>query len=90
MSIDEFVSVQVSSRKTPKQRGILELLKRLEPGDILLVSELSRLGRSVGQIIQMLDDLVTNRVRFVGNVPGLSALDFANQKQFRAQHHYDK
>ena len=57
--------MQVSSRKTPKQRGILELLKRLEPGDVLLVSELSRLGRSVGQIVQMLDDLVTNRVRFV-------------------------
>jgi len=65
INIDEFVSVQVSSRKTPKQRGILELFKRLEPGDVLLVSELSRLGRSVGQIIQMIDDLVTNRIRFV-------------------------
>ena len=65
INIDEFVSVQVSSRKTPKQRGILELFKRLEPGDVLLVSELSRLGRSVGQIIQMIDDLITNRIRFV-------------------------
>jgi len=65
INIDEFISMQVSSRKTPKQTGILELLKRLEPGDILLVSELSRLGRSVGQIIQMIDDLVTNRIRFV-------------------------
>ena len=65
VTIDEFVSIQVSSRKTPKQRGILELLNRLEPGDILLVSELSRLGRSVGQIIQMIDYLITNRIRFV-------------------------
>jgi DNA invertase Pin-like site-specific DNA recombinase len=65
INIDEFVSVQVSSRKTPKQRGILELFKRLEPGDILLVSELSRLGRSVGQIIQMIDDLISNHIRFV-------------------------
>ena len=62
---DEFVSIQASSRKTLRQRGILELLKRLEPGDVLLVSELSRLGRSVGQIIQMIDDLITNRIRFV-------------------------
>ena len=30
INIDEFVSMQVSSRKTLKQRGILELLKRLE------------------------------------------------------------
>jgi len=65
IDIDEFVSIQASSRKTLRQRGIPELLKRLEPGDVLLVSELSRLGRSVGQIIQMIDDLVTNRIRFV-------------------------
>ena len=65
INIDEFVSIQASSRKTLRQRGILELLKRLEPGDVLLVSELSRLGRSVGQIIQMIDDLITNRIRFV-------------------------
>ena len=65
INIDEFISMQVSSRKTLKQRGILELLKRLEPGDVLLVSELSRLGRSVGQIIQMIDHLVTNQIRFV-------------------------
>lgn len=65
MNIDEFISTQVSSRKTPKQRGILELLKRLEPGDVLLVSELSRLGRSVGQIIQMIDEFITSQIRFV-------------------------
>ena len=65
VNIDEFVSIQASSRKTLRQRGILELLNRLQPGDILLVSELSRLGRSVGQIIQMIDYLITNRIRFV-------------------------
>jgi DNA invertase Pin-like site-specific DNA recombinase len=65
MTIDEFFSIQVSSRKTLRQRGVLELLKRLEPEDILLVSELSRLGRSVGQIIQMVDYLVKNRIRLV-------------------------
>ncbi len=65
ITIDEFVSIQVSSQKTLRQRGILELLKRLEPEDILLVSELSRLGRSVGQIIQMVDYLIRNRIRLV-------------------------
>jgi DNA invertase Pin-like site-specific DNA recombinase len=65
MTIDEFVSMQVSSRKTLKQRGILKLLDSLEPEDILLVSELSRLGRSVGQIIQMVDYLVKNQIRLV-------------------------
>jgi len=41
------------------------LFKRLEPGDVLLVSELSRLGRSVGQIIQMIDYLIINQIKFV-------------------------
>ena len=65
MTIDEFVSIQVSSRKSLKQRGILELLDSLEPKDILLVSELSRLGRSVGQIIQMVDHMIRNQIRLV-------------------------
>ena len=65
MTIDEFVSIQVSSQKSLKQRGIPKLLDSLEPKDILLVSELSRLGRSVGQIIQMVDYLVKNRIRLV-------------------------
>lgn len=65
ITIDEFISIQVSSRKTLKQRGILELLDSLEPKDTLLVSELSRLGRSVGQIIQMVDYLVKNQIRLV-------------------------
>jgi len=65
MTIDEFISIQVSSRKTLRQRRILELLERLEPEDILLVSELSRLGRSVGQIIQMVDYFIRNRIRLV-------------------------
>ena len=30
-----------------------------------MVSELSRLGRSVGQIIQIIDHLITNQIRFV-------------------------
>ena len=33
--------------------------------DLMLVSELSRLGRSVGQIIQVVDSLVKNHIRFV-------------------------
>ncbi len=65
LTIHEFVSIQVSSQKSLKQRGVLELLKRLEPEDMLLVSELSRLGRSVGQIIQMVDYLIRNQIRLV-------------------------
>jgi len=37
----------------------------MQAGDLLPVGELSRLGRSVGQIIPIVDDLVKNQIRLV-------------------------
>ena len=64
LRIDEFLEIQISSRRSTKDRGIDELLARLQAGDILLVSEVSRLGRSLVQIIQIVDELVKNQIRF--------------------------
>lgn len=64
IKIDEFIEIEVSSRKSPQARRIDEMLENLESGDLLLVSELSRLGRSVGQIIQIVDTLIKQQVRF--------------------------
>ena len=64
-AIDHFVEVQVSSRQGPDRRRIGELIGSLEAGDRLVVSELSRLGRSLGQVIQLIDELVKRQVRFV-------------------------
>src|SRR5512135_1306806 len=64
-AIDRFVEVQVSSRKGPDRRRIEELFGALEAGDRLVVSELSRLGRSLGQVIQLVDELVRRKIRFV-------------------------
>jgi Resolvase, N terminal domain len=67
-SINEFIEVQISSRKKPHQRGIDGMLERLAPGDRLIVSELSRLGRSLGrslgQVIHIVDELVKRKIRF--------------------------
>jgi len=41
------------------------VLEQVQPGDLILVSELSRLGRSVGQIIQLVDRLIKQRVQLV-------------------------
>ena len=64
-TVDRFVEAQVSSRKTPAERGIDDLLGTLDAGDRLIVSELSRLGRSLGQVIRIVDELVKRKVRFV-------------------------
>src|SRR3954454_7921135 len=64
-AIDRFVEAQVSSRKGRDQRRIEELLGALAAGDRLVVSELSRLGRSLSQVIQLVDELVKRKVRFI-------------------------
>jgi DNA invertase Pin-like site-specific DNA recombinase len=64
-AIDRFVEAQASSRKGRDQRRIDELLAALAAGDRLVVSELSRLGRSLGQVIQVVDELVKRKVRFI-------------------------
>src|SRR3954451_7788909 len=64
-AIDRFIEAQVSSRKGRDQRRIEELLGTLAAGDRLVVSELSRLGRSLSQVIQIVDELVKRKVRFI-------------------------
>lgn len=65
LEISEFMEVSVSSRRSPKERQIDRLLSQLEAGDTLVVSELSRMGRSVGEIILTVDQLVKQRVRLL-------------------------
>lgn len=65
LQISQFLEVQVSSRKSLKERGIEGLFAGMQAGDLLLVSELSRLGRSVGQVIQIVDDLIKHKIKFI-------------------------
>ena len=65
LQVSKFVEEQVSSRKSIKERGINDVLLQMRPGDLLVVSELSRLGRSVGQIIQIVDELVKNQLKLI-------------------------
>lgn len=58
LEIADFIAVSMSSRRTNKERRVDELLERLDPGDTLIVTELSRLGRSTGQVISLIDDLM--------------------------------
>jgi DNA invertase Pin-like site-specific DNA recombinase len=63
LHIDEFIAITISSRKSSKERRIDELQERLSVGDTLIVTELSRLGRSTGQIISLIDDLLQQDIR---------------------------
>ena len=71
MAVDEFLEVQASSRRSVKVRHLDVLLSSLAPGDVLIVSELSRLGRSVGEIITLVDHLVYQQVQVFALKEGL-------------------
>ena len=65
LQIDQFIRSQASSRDSRKERQLDQLFEQLEQKDTLIVSELSRLGRSVGQIIQLVDELIQKKINLI-------------------------
>jgi DNA invertase Pin-like site-specific DNA recombinase len=63
--VDEFLEIAISSRKSSKKRRIDELVGKLSETDTLLVTELSRLGRSTGEVINLVNELLQRNIRVV-------------------------
>ena len=63
--INEFIEVAISSRKNTKLRKIDELLEKLEKGDVLLVAELSRLGRNMLETLNIINTLSEKGIKIV-------------------------
>ena len=59
----EFVEETISGRKSWQDRGIGVAVKALGEGDVLIVSEISRLGRSMLEIFEVLSILARQKVR---------------------------
>jgi DNA invertase Pin-like site-specific DNA recombinase len=68
---DDFLEVSVSSRRSLKERKVDLLRARLAPGDTVIVSELSRLGRSIGDIITTVDSLVKRQIQLLAIKEGI-------------------
>jgi DNA invertase Pin-like site-specific DNA recombinase len=71
LAVDDFLEVSVSSRRSLKERKVDLLLARLAPGDTVIVSELSRLGRSIGDIITTVDSLVKRQIQLLAIKEGI-------------------
>lgn len=65
LRIQDFIEVGISSRRDTKQRRIDELLDRLDEGDVLLVAELSRFGRNMFEVIDIVNQLGENGVEVI-------------------------
>lgn len=58
IEVNKSIEIEMSSRKDLRTRRIDELLLKLNEGDILIVTELSRLGRNTGEVIGLIDNLI--------------------------------
>jgi len=61
------------------EKRIAQLIGHLDPGDTLIVSELIRIGRSVGQIVRTVDALIKAKIRFIAVKEGI-CLDKKNSQ----------
>lgn len=65
LHIDDFIEITISSTKTTKQRRIDELLEKLNGSDTLIVTELSRIGRSTSEVIALMNELTERNIRVI-------------------------
>ena len=63
LRIDEWIEETISGCKTPDKRLLGSLLEEVKSGDLIICSELSRLGRSLFMIMSILNRLMLNEVR---------------------------
>ena len=61
--IDEFIAVQMSTRKSAIARRLEELLAKVQPGDHIIAAEMSRLGRSTAEVLTLINELLQREVR---------------------------
>ncbi|ASG67349.1 resolvase [Francisella halioticida] len=81
LNITKFIEVEVSSKKSIKSRRIEELLEKLKETDTLIITELSRLGRSTSEVIDLVNQLIKNKIRLIAIKQGLdiTAHDMASK-----------
>ena len=73
IQIEDFIEVEVSSKKTQKERLIDDLFLKLEENDTLVITELSRLGRNMLEILNLIEKFNSKNIKLIFiNQPELS------------------
>lgn len=65
LQVNDFIEMSISSKKSTKERRIDEMLSALDDADTLIVTELSRLGRSTAEVIGLVNELLKKQVRVI-------------------------
>ena len=65
MLIDEFIEVEISSQSNRQERRIEELSEKLQAGGVLIVAELSRLGRNMFETLTIINELGKKGIKII-------------------------
>ncbi|MEG0499758.1 MAG: recombinase family protein [Rikenellaceae bacterium] len=80
ITIDRWVTEIVSGKTDRKNRKLGRIVSHLRKGDMLIVTELSRLSRSLHEIMQIMKHCVDNQVTVYSTKDGYSFDDSINSK----------
>lgn len=80
MTIDRWEAEVVSGKAVPDSRKLGKLIHRLKKGDVLIVTELSRLSRSLHEIMQIMKLCVDRQVEIHSTKDGYVFDDSINSK----------
>ncbi len=80
LMIDSIIEEVVSSRKSYRNRKLGELIENASEKDIILVTELSRLGRSIMEVMEILNQLMVKKVKLL-----ISKNDMTIEENFQSK-----
>jgi len=87
--VNKFLEVEESSRVTAEKRKISELIETLKKDDTLIVAELSRLGRNMLQVMNLIQKLNDSGIKLIFiRQPELSTFNTAHSKLLLAIYSY--
>lgn len=78
--IDFWISETISGTKLPKDRKLGDLLEKLQEGDSLIITELSRLGRSLTMIFGEIEILLEKKIKLFAIKENFMLQDDINSK----------
>lgn len=80
VTIDKWYKETVSGTVSTKERKLARLLKRMKPGDSLIVTEISRLSRTLLEIMNILNLCIKKKVVLYSTKEGYVFQDNINSK----------
>jgi DNA invertase Pin-like site-specific DNA recombinase len=89
LNIDDFIEVEISSKRNQKERRLEELKNRLKANDTLICAELSRLGRNMLEVMNLIEELNQMNIKLIFiRQPELSTYNSAHSKLLLAIYSY--